>query len=888
MKQFIRDFTHIDSEDLVLVGGKGANLGEMSRAGMPIPPGFCVTVAGFDAFIQQTDQADTYFQALANLTTDDLDEIRRVSGAFREHLLAVPIPDEVAQEVIDTWRTLGEGYGYAVRSSATAEDLPSASFAGQQDTFLNVRGEQELLESVRKCWTSLFTDRAVLYRIQNEFDHRQVQLSVVVQRMVASEVSGTLFTADPVSGHRQMISIDASFGLGEALVAGLVTPDNYKIDKRGWRLIDKQISEKKVAICPKPDGGVTREELGEDKRNAQALNNDQIIQLAHFAEEIERHYGAPQDIEWGIEGGKIFILQSRPITTLFPVPEPETHPGERIYISFGHPQVMTSPISPMGISLVQVLLAFGRDDKRELLNPYVLAAGGRIYVDGSPLVYTRIGKKVLPRFMTAADELMGLAFSEYVKRDEYERLRHAITDKVSLRSARKMLFPLVAQAMKRLWVIPTENSRQELDEFIQQALQKAERITQEGTLEERITGIYVMLAYFFRKEALFIMPYIMVGMMSKVLLERMLSDKADPADLAAVQSGMAGNVTTQMDLVVGDLADTARAQPAVVNAFDTAAPEDLLATLEQMEEAGDFLRALDRFLKKYGVRGFGEIDIARDRWQDDPTTLLQMVRGNLKSGDKGTHRTHFAKMAQEADAAAERLAALARRQRGGRLKTVLVKRWIKVLRAYMPTREHPKFLLVKIFKMARDLLMQAGEVFTADGRLEKPTDIWYLTFPEVLDALKGAEFPLAQIITERKTAYEHFQKMTPPRVITSEGEIIKGRYATERLPDGAIPGSAVSAGVVEGLAKVVMDPAKETVSPGEILVAPFTDPAWTPLFINAAGLVLDVGGLMTHGSVVAREYGIPAVVGVVDATTIIKTGMHLRVNGDMGFVEIID
>jgi pyruvate,water dikinase len=363
-------FTAVSASDLPIVGGKslcggkGANLGEMTQAGFPIPPGFCITTAAFQQFLTACPTTNSLYKKLEALDVEDVEIVRQVGLEIRTTLSAIPIPDPFSQVILSAWQEAGTEHSYAVRSSATAEDLPDASFAGQQDTFLNVRGPDQILDKVRRCWISLFTDRAILYRIRNNFSHRDVLLSVVVQQMVQPQVSGILFTADPVNGHRHIASIDASYGLGEALVAGLVNPDLYKVDKRTNHIIDRQIGDKQMAVRPKPDGGIYHETITGPARHQPVLTDVQAIELTQLGTRIESHYGRPQDIEWCIQDGRIYILQSRPITTLYPLPQPAPDDSSfRLYFSFGHAQVMTDPMPPMGSSIWRILFPFGKLDR---------------------------------------------------------------------------------------------------------------------------------------------------------------------------------------------------------------------------------------------------------------------------------------------------------------------------------------------------------------------------------------------------------------------------------------------------------------------------------------------------------------------------------------------
>ncbi len=887
MTNYILSLNEIDADALPKVGGKGANLGEMTRAGFNVPPGFCVTTAAFDQFMSGAEE-NVYAQ-LDDVSAKDLTAASKVGQAIREYLASLSLPEDVATAVLEAWRAAGAGAAYAVRSSATAEDLPSASFAGQQDTYLNIRGEENILVQVKACFISLFTDRAIVYRMQNGFDHRDVKLSVVVQQMVQPEVSGTLFTADPVSGHRQIISIDASFGLGEALVAGMVTPDLYKVDKRDWTITECIVSEKQLAIRSLPDGGTKTEDLVGEKRTAQVLDEGQIVALAKIAAKIEAHYGSPQDIEWAVADGEIFIVQSRPITSLYPAPQNYIDSeAERVYFSISHFQMMVEPMSPMGLSVWRLMISFGRENPLAGESLYITHAGGRMYADMSAMIYTRLGSKAIPKGLVMVDDLVGMALGQFISRSAFTANKPKVLDKVRLRSMLHLLGPMAREGMKRLWFLPTESVLDELNAHIQGAIARTKATQESADLQTRAHAAYEHIQSAFMTDAFPILPLVMIIFSSSALLKKLLGKYADPADLAAIQSGLEGNVTTEMDQQVGDLADIARENAEIVAAFEDEDTTSLLPRIRQIAGSERFLAALDEFLQTYGMRGPGEIDVARTRWLDDPTPLLLVMRGNLRNPDAGSHRTHYANLIQKAESAIPRLIDAARAAPIGWLRARLVRRLLKAFRAYMPIREHPKFMLVHFFQNVRVTMQDVATEFMGQGRIEDVEDIWYLTLVEAVEALDKPETEIKTRIAQRKLDYAHYAKLTPPRVITSNGEIITAVHSRENLPEGAIPGSPVSAGVVEGLAKIVMDPASETLNPGEILVAPSTDPAWTPLFINAAGVVLEVGGLMTHGSVVAREYGIPAVVSVPDATKLIQTGQRIRVHGDAGYVEILE
>ncbi len=354
-------FNDIDSGCLDIAGGKGANLGEMTKAGFPVPSGFIINTDAYNDFINIFSGMEGLYNKLEKLKSSDLDEVRKIGILIRESIEKIDISKKLANEVSERLKEFGEDDYFAVRSSATAEDLPGASFAGQQDTFLNIKGLDNILLNIKKCWISLFTDRAILYRIEKGFSHRDVKLSAVIQQMVFPDTSGIMFTADPLSGHRNIISIDAGFGLGEALVSGLITPDLYKVDKSNFSIIKKDVNEKKLRIISVPGGGTKTENLTKKQSTAQALTDEQIILLAKMGEKIEDHYGSPQDIEWCFEKDELFIVQSRPVTSLYPVPEIENKENSlHIFISFGHFQMMTDVMPEMAHSVLKLFFPYGK------------------------------------------------------------------------------------------------------------------------------------------------------------------------------------------------------------------------------------------------------------------------------------------------------------------------------------------------------------------------------------------------------------------------------------------------------------------------------------------------------------------------------------------------
>jgi pyruvate,water dikinase len=881
MTPYALSFDEVDGSRLNEVGGKGANLGELTRAGFPVPRGFCVTTAAYLEFVRTSSEFDTLLNALDPVTHEDLGTIGTLGARIREHLEALPIPAGIRSAVHAAWREVGTQHAYAVRSSATAEDLPSASFAGQQDTYLNVLGEEPLLAAVRRCWASLFTDRAIAYRAKHGFRHRAVLLSVVVQQMVVPEVSGIMFTADPITGRWKTVCIDASFGLGEALVAGLVTADLYQV--RAGVIVTKRVSRKVLAIRPLPDGGTVTEALPPDEQERQALPDVHILELAGLGRLIERHYGREQDIEWCLAGGKFFVVQARPITSLYPAPR-AADGRLHLYASFGHVQMMTEAMKPIGVSALRTIIPFGDrvpSGESELFQE----AGSRLFVDLNPgLRYRRLRPLVL-RGLPLADESIARAVAEFLGREEY---RAALRPDKRLNlwfvlKASPFPFSVLGILLFRRLGRGVGEVERSMEELIAERRHKVEG----ASGPERVQQVRGMLRSFFpdlvaRRVPQNMLPGVIAFRLIGSLSRRWLGDAAE---LAGLGRSPPGNVTTEMGLALGDVADIVRAHPWAIKRLRLATDETFDRDLCEIERGDEVRRAFQGFFERYGMRGTGEIDITRPRWREAPSQLIPAIEGHLRSGSPGQHRRDFQAGEEEAGRAAARLLERLREKRGGGLKVMVMRRLIAVYRSRIGLREHPKYYIVRILDIAKRAIMEEAAGLVAAGLLRFPGEAFWFSLEEFENILRTRQVDRA-VLDERWERFEHDKGLRPPRVITSEGEVVT-TAARATVPAGALAGTAASAGLIEGRARVVRKMEESKLVKGEILIAPYTDPAWTPLFPLASGIVTEVGGLMTHGAVVAREYGIPAVVGVDRATEAIQDGALVRVNGSEGYVEIL-
>lgn len=884
MEKYVLSFNEIDKTCLPYVGGKGANLGEMTKAGFPVPQGFCVTTRAYRAFVHQSIEINGLFDQLEHINSDDLEQTRKVGQRIREHLKSMSMLDDIRADILEAFHATGKDKAYAVRSSATAEDLPSASFAGQQDTYLNIRGSEQLLKAIQNCWASLFTDRAITYRAKNNFDHRLVFLSVVVQEMIFPEVSGIMFTADPITGRRKTVSIDASFGLGEALVSGLVTADLYQV--RSQNITKKRISKKKLAIYSIPEGGTATRDIPPEKQELQALDDDRIIELAELGRKIENHYGSEQDIEWGYAEGKFYILQSRPITSLYPVPH--VSDGKfHIFASFGHIQVMTDAMKPLAISLVSSLTNFLKKDA-SLDNFFIYSAGGRVFADFTGPLLLKPARHMLFKIFKNMDELLVSALAEAVKNEEFIKL--SLPKKSFFRTLRKMapiIIPTLIKVQSNLHFKNPDKARTKADSLIKKIAKENEEYIFKAAGAERIQRIHRNMGEM-PKVLLGIAGFWIAGILASgsltKKLKKQIGEKESAYLLSQLNKSLPGNVTTELGLELGDLADTARKYPEVIDYLEKANSSSFYEGLLKIYGGLEFKRELDNFLKKYGMRCTGEIDITKPRWNEEPIQLVPSIISNIRTASPNERRKKFNQGKIEAEQAEKEILS-----KFGFVKRKKISRLVKLYRNLMGMREHHKFVLVVLMDIYKRAIMEEAQTFTEKGILQHEKDVFYLTLDELI-ALNENRFSgnIQEVIEGRKKQYELNQKLTVPRVMTSEGEILTGKGRDVKAPEGALAGTPVSAGVVEGVARVILKLEDAKFNPGEILVTSYTDPGWTPLFTSAVGLIIEVGGMMSHGSVIAREYGIPAVAGIENATSIIKDGSRIRINGSEGYVQILD
>jgi phosphoenolpyruvate synthase/pyruvate phosphate dikinase len=859
----VLDLDEIDQTQGPLVGGKGANLGELTRIeGIRVPAGFCVTTDAFRR-IMTAPLLDEQLDRLSRLDPDDRKAVSALSAEIRRAVEGIAIPDDLASAITRSIIRLGERAAYAVRSSATAEDLPTASFAGQQDTYLNVVGSAEILAHVSRCWASLFTERAVIYRLRNGFDDRKVQMAVVVQQMVFPQAAGVLFTADPVTSNRKVASIEASFGLGEALVSGRVNPDVYQV--RDGDVVAKDIGAKRLAIHARPGGGTRELAIDSIDQERAALTDAQVVRLAELGRRIEAHFGQPQDIEWCLADDEFQIVQSRPITTLFPVPATGDR-GNHVYLSVGHQQMMTDAMKPLGLSVWQ------------LTTPRPMAeVAGRLFVDVTQPLGSTAGQAGLLQAMGRHDPLTRDALQTVIDRGDFIA---TVPDERA-----------PARAPGGGEPSPIETDPAIVTELIQHSQASIAALKRDIATKSGPDLLDFILADFQELRRILFDPRSHQVFMSAMeaswqlndWLEELLGEK-NAVDV--LTQSVPNNVTSEMGLALLDVADVIRPHPDVVAFLEQVPGDDFLDQLPALDGGREVRDAIMAYLDQYGMRCVGEIDITRPRWSERPSTLVPLILGNVRNFEPGAASQRLEHGRRNAREKEREVLARLRALPDGERKAERAKQMIDRIRTFIGYREYPKYGMISRYFVYKQALLTEADRLVHAGVLRHREDIFYLTLQEFHDVVRTNRVD-DQLIAARKEAFRSYETLTPPRVLTSDGEAVSGAYRRDDVPAGALTGLPVSAGTVEGRARVILDPAEADLEPGDILVTAYTDPSWTPAFVAIKALVTEVGGLMTHGAVIAREYGLPAVVGVEHATRLIGDGQRIRVNGTDGYVELL-
>lgn len=877
-------------EDATLAGGKGAGLARLVRFGVLVPPGFVLTAAAFREHLRANGIEE-------DLAAGDLDA---AESAVLERLRAGAWPDGMRSQIEVAYESLraSSGDAVAVRSSGTVEDSSGASFAGQHATVLNVQTFDDVLDAVLVCWASLYRADALAYRRAQDVEDDRPAMAVVVQTLVPAEASGVLFTLDPVSGDRDAVLIDAAFGLGESVVSGAVTPDHFVVAKADGAIRHRQIASKRVHIVADERGGVRTEEIADSRASEASLTDEQVIALARVAIRIEEQAGAPQDVEWSFADGQFYILQARPVTAA--AAQPEENEGwvsefdsetdaATIWTAANVQEVMPGQLSPFSCAFNrQMIERFGNVPiermgiRRQTPDPFFAFFYGRPFlnvtmmqeiIDQSPFGSQ---EAMLDQFFGQArdggESTHDIDLTALPKRPWLKRmlgyanvtprvLWHTWRMAAEVRRAEEILAAFEREDTERPFA---EQSEAELIATFDEGVERGAEVS-----TTHISGSGITSSSF---ESL------------RSCTERWLGDE-NGALQATLCTGLAGLESAQPAFELWELSRLVLASDRLRAAFGSRDGVEIERRLDALpaEETAAFRKRLDVFLAKHGHRGLQEAEIAAKTWDEDLPTVFGMIRNYLHADPAASPRRieERQRRARE-EATADALRRLSWWQRP------IFRYVLRHAQGGVASREHTKELMVRVGKRGRRITRELARRMVAKNLLADVWDFYQLSWDEVKALMKGdlkREDAYRQI-ERRRAEDERNRSVALPE--TFQGRPRPLQAAALALPDGdTLRGIAVSPGRVTGVARVILDPRHDaTIEPGEILVAPVTDAGWTPLFVAAAGIVVDIGGTLSHGSTVAREYGLPAVVNVKYGTRMIRTGQTITVDGTAGVVVL--
>jgi pyruvate,water dikinase len=867
--------TRLGHAHIVVAGAKAVTLGRLARVGLPIPPGFVLTTNAFLQCVESVPAWKELESALAGIAKPDSSSIESISQAIYEVFGAQSIPVEVERSIYSALEQFPQVQWWAVRSSATAEDLPRTSFAGQHESFLNVPRE-EIPDRVRQCWASLFSPRAISYRIRNGIPHDRAAMAVIVQAMVPSEISGVLFTSDPTSYASGRLVIEAARGLGEKVVSGRVVPERLILAKPSLEIMERTPGQAPDGERPAASGAAT-----------EILDDVTARRLAKLSLRAEGILGSPLDIEWAVCHGEVYLLQARPITTKAPV---RTWEDRQVWVNINTGEVFPDVTTPITWSVIKLLSAtvigsicrlVGADISR---TPVVGLVAGRVYFNANTVLAT-----VKP-FSFLLNRVAG--FVHAVGGGQIEAFRQAPVnippeDQPDLAfrwpeyilSWPRILYDLFTHSPRRgdAWIVRLET---QLDGLV--------RLDVEAMSAPELVKLFTQLLRhgFNGWDLLYLVPQAI----ALPVFQKACRDWLEDPELALgyrLFSGLGDVPEAEAGLALWRLATLAHADRETESAlFSVVSWPDALPKLQQTEHGRKFLGAWNVFMSEHGHHCRGELELFNARWSERPDYILDLVRSYLHSIDLSNPLENQRRLSEER----RRLTEQCRR----RLKNP-IKRWIFLrslgrAQKLAVNREKWKNEAVRQIAVLRRVLLILGQRLHERGILSERDDIFFLEVSEIEPVVTGSpSFNWRERIGMRRREYEKNLKLTPPPVVI-------GRFDPNARVEPAADASAeclqgvpVFPGIVTGRARVILrTDDHEQVIPGEILIAPFTDPAWTPYFITAAGVVMDQGGILSHGSIVAREYGLPAVTNVASATRVIRTGDLVQVDGNRGRVTIVE
>ena len=845
---FIKKFDELGRDDLDQAGGKGANLGELTRADLPVPPGFVIVTDAYRAYVAEHQLADKIAKFTA--PTDDPAGYEAASEQIRA-LFADDVSDALRTEIAEAYAALGEHTPVAVRSSATAEDLPEASFAGQQDTYLNVRGLEDLLAAVRDCWASLWTARAMAYRARQGIDPATVSLAVVVQQMVDADAAGVMFTANPSNGRRDEVVISAAWGLGESVVSGSVNTDNIVVRRPDGAVVSSETADKAVMTVPAEQRTQERP-VPAEQRKQPVLSDSDAAELAAYGSRIENHYGAPQDIEWARADGKFFIVQARPITALpqvegpaptdWAVPDPTA-----MYVRASIVEQLPDPLTPLFADLID----------------------GAVTRSLQSLFQEFIGEDLIRDNDVGLPTINGYAYYGY-SRSGMVRLMWKSP------KAFRAMFAGASQPRWRNYSHP--KYRRIVSDWTARDLNGL-------TTAELLGGVHELVdaaaEYYTSVQAI-----IPIAATSEILFtwfyDAVVRQKDDPPAQVFVLGSDSEPIRAEKSLY--DLATWTHDQPELAESLVALQPQEFLERAAASEDPSwhEWHNRFQAHLNAYGHTVYN-LDFANPVPADDPVPLLNTLRFFVSGKGSDPYQRQRSLATRREQATAVALARL------DPVRARTFRRLLHWAQSVAPVREDALADVGLAWPQVRRMLREIGRRLQVVGVIAEPDDVFWLHRSEIDETLGS----LVDQVEQRKELWRGQRRATPPQLLPKGGWGDMWRRwlpaASEEQIGDLIKGIAGSMGTITAPARVLGGPQDfGQMQPGDVLVASITTPAWTSLFAMASGVVTDIGGPLSHSSIVAREYGIPAVLGTAVATRRIHSGQMIKVDGDAGTVTLLD
>ncbi len=872
--------------DEMAIGSKAMSLVRLSQIGIAVPAGFCITQTAFSEHLEQNDLVVRLRMAVAKMAGAEPQAKEALLSDLRQAVIQAPLADAVGRQIEDHHRRL-RADRVAVRSSGTAEDLPSHSFAGQYDTYLGVANLGECLDAVKKCWASLWTLRAYEYRERSGFDHSRIAMAVIVQSLIAADTSGVIFTVDPITGSQSRMVIEACFGLGDALVSGKVTPDRFVVERKNLRLLSEKISKKKIISLLDKIGTVTEQTLSDEKSLSPTLDNKQTKRLAKVARRVETELGCPQDIEWAIKDGRIWVLQSRPITNL-PQPEARSWEDRQVWSNMPVQEVLPDVVTPATLSLIENFAETMFDPLLRALcmdrgnHPYYDVLAGRVYFNANIWIAVINALPVARDYDFSEDigsepglhkivEIEKTMTAEDLPDLNFRRFRFFL--KIPL----LVLGSLTRTPAKGRSIIAQSKKMNEKWYRANLANLSAEQLVAScnGVISDFRTVLGKVLHLF---SAMAAVPALET-LCSKWLPDEQQCAKRLLAGLGDMQDANSGLDLWQLALAVDS---NPQLRDIILSNDDW---QTISHKLTQTKPGDEFLAHWSEFMDRHGYHCRGEIELFNSRWAETPDYILGLIRSYASSIGRTDPLENHKRLREQR----EQLTEKCRKSMRNPLRRMLFNHLLVRAQRGSVFRENIKCEVVRLIAALRMMLLELGRRLAAESALRRPDDIFFLRLEEIEPVSQGkGSFDVAANIAARRAEYDHWHTISPPGTIVGQFDPEKSAHAPVETGAEVLKGLAVSAGVVTGKARVILKTdTQEQILPGEILVAPFTDPGWTPYFVPAAAVVMDQGSLLSHGSIVAREFGIPAVVNVGFATKTIKTGQTIQVDGNQGVVRIL-